>query len=373
MGVELTDMINSIVSESIWGVVNHKELEMKQLRDWSMYSNIPSSAPPAIQTDDMVITFGEFLENVLKSPRNERKQLKNAFTNPGAIGEQCRESYELLMNAMQIPSHLREHCISYPFFSNEFTKSSTTTTTKNISSPATYHIIPSFFHLIKFLDSKNVDFRIIFRTFGNDIHAVTEEYNVFCDGNHPLFPLTSEECMNGYGKNGINRKISRTDFYMMKRTSNEKSGQQLYSSSGEDSPIILDQTDVRQPITGATEIYQYIRHLFDEKQVFSMAIKDDFSWWHSYKESDDSGKLLLVDSTETTAGRSEVQIFFDDNIERDRAHIIDVRDAATFEAVPFTHSNKRWIRRVEPYYSITDKEYYIKEVLDVLALIHMSV
>ena len=31
----------------------------------------------------------------------------------------------------------------------------------------------------------------------------------------------------------------------------------------------------------------------------------------------------------------DFQIFFDDNIERDRAHIVDVRNGATFDPVPF--------------------------------------
>jgi hypothetical protein len=57
------------------------------------------------------------------------------------------------------------------------------------------------------------------------------------------------------------------------------------------------------------------------------------------------------------------QLFFDDNIERDRAHIVDVRYGDdSFEAVPFTESEGVFLRRVEPYLAITDVEYFVKEV-----------
>jgi hypothetical protein len=63
-----------------------------------------------------------------------------------------------------------------------------------------------------------------------------------------------------------------------------------------------------------------------------------------------------------------VQVFFDDNIERDRAHIVDVRDCHTYAPVPFELANKRYLRRVEPYSAILDREYYVKEVQEVLKL-----
>lgn len=63
-----------------------------------------------------------------------------------------------------------------------------------------------------------------------------------------------------------------------------------------------------------------------------------------------------------------VQVFFDDNIERHKAHIVDVREAATFAPVPFEVSQGRYLRRVDPYNAILDKEYYVKEVQAVIDL-----
>ena len=59
-------------------------------------------------------------------------------------------------------------------------------------------------------------------------------------------------------------------------------------------------------------------------------------------------------------------MFFDDNIERDRAHIVAVHDCLTYAPIPFTESQGKFLRRVEPYEAILDREYYVKEVLDAL-------
>ena len=60
------------------------------------------------------------------------------------------------------------------------------------------------------------------------------------------------------------------------------------------------------------------------------------------------------------------QIFFDDNIERAHAHIVDVRDINTFEKIPFPLSQDFFIKRVEPYAFITDPQYYIDTFHEIL-------
>lgn len=118
------------------------------------------------------------------------------------------------------------------------------------------------------------------------------------------------------------------------------------------------------------------------------AVQDDYSYWHSQHESDDSGKLFLVDTSRVqrstryddldsgtdlagdvhsdTAVTSKqrdsapLQLFFDDNIELDRAHIVDVRDSKSFDKVPFSVTRNVFIRRVEPYFAIVNENYFIE-------------
>ncbi|RYH32428.1 hypothetical protein EON65_00590 [archaeon] len=59
-------------------------------------------------------------------------------------------------------------------------------------------------------------------------------------------------------------------------------------------------------------------------------------------------------------------MFFDDNIERDRAHIVDVRDCQSFFPLPFAQTQHTCLLRVEPYQAITDRMYYVKAVQAVI-------
>lgn len=57
-----------------------------------------------------------------------------------------------------------------------------------VAKPSSYYVLPSFFRCLLALKEAEVDFGVVFRTFGEDIAAVSREYNAFCEGLHPLFP-----------------------------------------------------------------------------------------------------------------------------------------------------------------------------------------
>jgi hypothetical protein len=152
-----------------------------------------------------------------------------------------------------------------------------------------------------------------------------------------------------------------------------------------------------QVATGAGAVAGVLRGWFDA--VWTAAVQDDYGYWAGCGESDGSGKLLLVEGLEsplaapttvtpnnpttatatTTTSNSNsnhnhhhhsnnppIQIFFDDNIERDRAHIVDVRSAASFQALPFAQTENVFLKKAEPYQAITDVDYYIKAVEEML-------
>ena len=49
-------------------------------------------------------------------------------------------------------------------------------------------LIPSFFDLLVHLKRSGRSFTVCFRTFGEDLPSVAEDYNNFCEGKHPLYP-----------------------------------------------------------------------------------------------------------------------------------------------------------------------------------------
>lgn len=51
----------------------------------------------------------------------------------------------------------------------------------------TFYVIPSFFKLMMYLKKVGRDFAICFRTMGQDMTELIEEFNAFCEGRHPYF------------------------------------------------------------------------------------------------------------------------------------------------------------------------------------------
>jgi len=102
--------------------------------------------------------------------------------------------------------------------------------------------------------------------------------------------------------------------------------------------------------------------LFESPQTLSMALRDCFPHWRKHKEADDRGKPLFVEPP--TAKDGVHHIFFDDNIERDRAHIVDARDAVSGDPLAFADTKGIYLIKAEPMLAIQDRRYFINAVAD---------
>lgn len=192
----------------------------------------------------------------------------------------------------------------------------------------------------------NIDYGLVFRTFGSDCVEIVQEFNAFCSAPHKV-------CDNEEVVSSLLSKVVDVDKAIGKitRGGNVPDEPETYSlkmGSAVEKPLVVN---------GAENIYSYfISSIFDQNKR-SMMIQDDYPYWHACGETDHSGKLLLVDSS--TEGESIVQIFFDDNIERDRAHIVDVRKLPGLEKVPFDEANDVFYTKVAPFDIITDDSYFV--------------
>ena len=229
------------VSDNAKEVPSNSKERKWSINDWKICNTNPQCSPP----EEGAITFGEFIEknaSRLKLNKKDMKAYKTKFTEKNMIGEKCSESLEKLQKCMRYPT-IR----NFEFDNNKFSDgniqderffhggkkdeniknennicniqdSGHVFDIKNISACfkkvesnkkeevniitiekilecGSYHIIPSFFKLISYLHSEKINFRLIFRTFGVDIEKVAFEFNLYCEGKHPLFPLNSEELL----------------------------------------------------------------------------------------------------------------------------------------------------------------------------------
>ena len=88
-GVSEDQMMNSILTECVLGEFDEsKDINLRTENDWSLLSSEPNFEPP--KTGASVVTFGEFLENHTNMQKKDRKRIKTAFTNDGALGSTLR-------------------------------------------------------------------------------------------------------------------------------------------------------------------------------------------------------------------------------------------------------------------------------------------
>ena len=116
--------------------------------------------------------------------------------------------------------------------------------------------------------------------------------------------------------------------------------------------------DVGRVVSGYAGVYQALNAKI-EAGYRSLALRDDYDFWKAHSEDDDAGKPLLLPADSIA---QDTHILFDDNILRDRSHIVDPRDAVSGEHLTFDSVIRRHIVRVDPVGVVLDPSYYTKAI-----------
>ena len=479
-GISVPQMVNSLLSECTWGFIKGEKMA---LEDWVMINGEPSASPPPLpesispflevvaptspkrasksnHKDDksaanhgeshdqdknkfaiQVVTYADYVENYTTVSKSDRKLLKQNFTtenehgNPYALkSDACRSAYNRLLHSLIVSSYDTTEQDELPQYF-----------TSDLEGKRRYiGILPSFFNFVEYMarrahhDPKRFDFRLLFRTFGDDIADVAEEFNTWCSNEHPLFKLSpdvgpldgsaSEEGWRDYRlqlpmfSGAISRIADNNDGFLfshLNKTEGMQRGVNVVVTKGAQKcyNIILNDwfsshlTSLNSK--ASTDVISF-------RGTGSAALQDDYSWWNSNGESDSSGKVLLlskyqidlhndhvadlvsskevwevnsdkeIEDGPTNSQHSDenfnvLQVFFDDNIERERAHIVDVRrmggvhgetdgnESSTFTSISedgresfFPLEGEKatgcYLRKVHPFLAISDPLYYIKEI-----------
>jgi len=319
-GVDCDAMINGFLSEACWGSWAHTDSvpadadeKLRLSKSWVFERG------PCIEVQDGLITYSDLLEVALKMEKRVVQSLKSNFTEDGGPGVRAREDYQDLQRRLFLPDGIRLPHVPESIGCKR------------------YFIVPAFFNMLLDLEEQGRDARVVFRTFGSDTQDVIAELNAFCDGAHPCYPNVPATL--GRFKVDLSRH-SGTWHRDAERLSLTFAGS--------------------EQVVGAANIVEAIRsRLFDTPEIFSLALRDYFPHWRESGETDDSGKPMLVDPLTASSPHS---IFFDDNIEHGRAHIVDARDAQTGEALPFNHTRGVYLIKSEPILAIKDPRYFTKAI-----------
>jgi len=343
-------MINSLLTEAVWGSIrSDTSKETRTVDDWTL-----ECVEPCVNNPDPAgtwVTFNDFLEVHSLIPKSVYKPLKQMFTEPGRIGECCRPYYAELLAALTVSSGEISDC------------------------PRLHFILPSVFYMIEELTRRGVDFAIIFRTFGHDIRAFAQDWNLFVSGSHPTHPLSNP-------LPHLHLRLPHDSCALVRSGTPGGPDEDVFLSHVE-VDVGVDKSDsdgIVRIIRGAGAVKNTLIGKFDsERKRRALFLQDDYAYWANHGEADNAGKLLLLDphevNTDTSQAAKVHQLFVDDNIERHRAHIVDVRmlqpkmDTSNpqQQKTPDTLAlgfeiSQPFLLRAEPIEAITCREYFISKL-----------
>lgn len=279
--------------------------------------------------------------------------LRQDFTAPGNAGHGLAAEHAQLLEELELPA-LREG-----EGNAELVKRA------GLDGSSYFFMVPAFFRLVQWLDERGTRFNLIFRTYGDDLHRIAQEFNCFCEGKHPFFPTVA---MDGSG-GSVDRRVHLTTeegeapkfgtFYRADGYTALVMG--TFEQPRKDEDMHLDASFYRDRDLGARviesipAIHHSLTHEWRESQT-TLAIRDFYPYWFRHCEVATAGKLLTLDEDDPQVHA----IFFDDNVLAHDAHIVDARSARDGSAVPFSRTKDINLLRVEPLDVIRDKDYFVK-------------
>ncbi|KAL3670304.1 hypothetical protein V7S43_004615 [Phytophthora oleae] len=359
-GKTLPHILNDLLTERALGRVIYGPDGARRWI-WNGVKVLGDGATCSVEVDGL-LSYGAFLRakfplsgdpKIAKENKHMRKILRQDFTAEGNPGEGLASEHEELLQHLLLPHTEASEAQLGEVGLNE--------------SPYCF-IVPAFFRLLQFLQENEIRFNLIFRTYGDDLYRVAQEFNCFCEGRHPCFPLTRP--MNG-SNGSVDRRIHLTDSvtegemprfgtflradgttalimgtFKQPKTADDVNPLGFYASMAETVKIIR----------GLPDIHDFLARRWRESQV-TLALRDFYPYWFSNKEDATAGKLMVVDPSDDVEGIHSM--FFDDNILPHDAHIVDARLAHNSSALAFDETRELQLMRVEPLGVIQSETYFI--------------
>ena len=315
---------------------------------------VPGAAATSYQT------YVEGLRKRKLMEKKVQKKLSWSFTERGHPGFAMRPHFDRLMAALELPAPLKPLAAALsPVFKT-----------------GQVFILPAFYELLLWLrrEGRLATTGIVLRTFGTDIADVARDLGHFCAGTHPLYPGIAK--MDGSpGTDRDMRLQVSAGCGCFQRHGDGTGADAAGNASGGTHLTLTNDQGTLSVVDGFRDIYACILgkltdgHQTREFRVEGghgvLGLQDYYPYWRKHRETAETGKLLLVDDSGLSASDDSDsdpvvhQIFFDDNVELDRAHIVDVRDVTTGAPIPFAEANGCYIAKADSLLAIADRNYYI--------------
>ncbi|CAH0474149.1 unnamed protein product [Peronospora belbahrii] len=292
----LPHVLNDLLTEHALGRIDG---ESHQVWNWNGEKALDTTRE---KNSVNCVSYGNFLRaqfpipddpNVAKKNKHMRKMLRQEFTTKGSPGQGLTSQHHALLQHILLP---------------DTAASEAQLENVGLGKSSYCFIVPAFFKLLQYLQRHEMSFNLIFRTFGDDLHSVANEFNSFCEGRHPCFPLAKP--MDG-SDGGIDRRIHLDNISNGKMpqfgTFLRAEGTTALIMGTFKQPKLVDtvdpltfyasQTDSIRIIQGLPKIHTFLARYWRQSQA-TLALRDFYPHWFINKEDATAGKLLTLDPTD---------------------------------------------------------------------------
>ena len=362
-GRGMVDTLNYLLSEVSFGTATqstwlaHTNTSPPPTNTINYKKYVDSQHPYIVEGQDPVPQGFASASAYNKVQKTARKNLHGTFTQHDQPGHPFVDKLNALVVHMQMPAAAKMRAAD----------SETTGLLRATWLQGQHMLLPSFINLLFHIQDHATlmdQVHICYRTFGNDLAEVRQELQVLCAGTHPMYhgrKLDARFALRAPYSNFYRRGPLSQDCFLTTGTLERPSN---IAATNEEIHAFYQQLKAAEKeesiatVSGYTNILQTIRDLVCAEPRRSVGIRDHWKYWAAHGESDDSGKVLLVDGSDCLQ-----QIFIDDHVEDDHAHIVDVRDVARDGAcVPFDRAIGKYMVRACPYDAICNPNYFIELV-----------
>jgi len=360
-GRGMEDILNYLLSEVTWGTVSKEKWIISENGELN-YKRFIDQQFPYIQDGQPVPDGHGSAAAFNKTQKKFRKGLHGTFTNQDQPGHSVRPLLMRLLSKMTMQTEVQREAAA---------ELATTVLEPGLLADTwkrgRHFLLPSFLHLLCKIQSDETlmkKVRIVYRTFGTDLPYVKQELDIMAQGKHPLFPgfeLDSRLTLRAPFSTFYRRGSEQNDCFLTHGTlqrpdgirSNDAQVQTFYTA-------LLEET---QTFKGFDNILTALQSMVETEPRQCVGIRDHYDYWAANGESDDSGKILLVDNGSTKVRN----IFVDDHVESNHAHIVDVRRVSDGSRVPFDEAIGSCMLRALPYDAIMNDDYFINVIQAVLS------
>ena len=365
--------IRKTIAQEIWGTVD--QLTNK----WILNDETVSITPP-INTKNKLISYFGYLKNIYKMKTeeeipdkierfkyntemvNKTEKETDLLFNEGHPGVKFKNKFEQILNSVKVPKNIMEDINNskYPDFY------------KNLYKSGYIFIFNSLFRSMIELQKQKRKFKIIFRTFGSDFFEVTQDFNYFCEGKHPIFNGNSENYPKNYFDGTHNSKDYRVTsenigtFHRFGSDINDidniflvlgKLEKKNFANSLELLEYYKNEKNIKV-LEGGKKIFEFFNNKLKDDNYNSMVLSDNYNAWFMNDKKKEFGKSMFIDPDD----KETHMIFFDDNVSYKPTSIVDCRNIKTGKTMEYEDIINKFIVKVDPINAAGDDYYYVEKI-----------